>query len=201
MTASLHFRSNIKSSLSLLAVLLLPTSAFAHVGTGETGGWMHGMLHPLMGIGHLCAMIAVGLWATQMGGRSVWLVPLTFVSIMALGGLLGMAAIPLPFVEGGILMSLLVLGVLIAAAVRLPLLASTAIVGIFAVFHGYAHGAEMPHNTSGLGYAVGFILATATLHATGIGMALGLHKMDRPQWLRFTGASIALFGGTLYFAG
>jgi urease accessory protein len=201
MTASLHSRSSLKPILFLLSLLLLPASAYAHVGAGETSGWVHGMLHPLMGIDHLCAMIAAGLWATQMGGRAMLFVPLTFVSVMVLGGLLGMAAIPLPFIETGILMSLLVLGVLIAAAVRLPLLASAVIVGIFALFHGYAHGAEMPHNTSGLGYALGFMFVSAALHATGIGMALGLNKLNRPQWLRFAGASIALFGGTLYFAG
>ncbi len=190
-----------RSIFVLITALLAPGLAFAHVGIGEASGWAHGVFHPFMGLDHLCAMIAVGLWATQLGGRALWLTPLTFVCVMALGGLLGMAAIPLPFVEGGILMSLLVLGVLIAAAIRLPLIACLALVGLFALFHGYAHGAEMPHSASGLGYATGFVLATAALHLTGIGMATMFAKTGRAQWLRLAGASIALFGGALFFVG
>ena len=201
MTISLRHQPMFKTILSLLILALLPNLAYAHVGIGEASGWAHGLLHPFIGMDHLCAMIAVGLWAKQMGGRAVWFVPLTFVSIMALGGLLGIAAIPLPFVEVGILMSLLVLGVLIAAAIRLPLPASATLVGIFALFHGYAHGAEMPQTASGVSYALGFMLATATLHTTGIGMAIGLNKIGRPQWLRLAGVSIAMFGGALYFVG
>lgn len=194
MTTSLHRYS------ALITLALLPTIACAHPES-NAGGLLHGWSHPFTGLDHLCAMIAVGLWASQMGGRAMWFVPLTFVSVMVLGGLVSTAAIPLPFIEAGILISVLALGILIAAAVRLPILASAVIVGIFALFHGYAHGTEMPHNISGVSYALGIMLATATLHATGIGIALGLNRLNRPQWLRFAGASIALFSGTLYLAG
>lgn len=199
MTALLHTRSILKLLLSLL--ILAPNLAHAHAGIGAASGWVYGMLHPFTGLDHLTAMIAVGLWATQMGGRAVWLAPLTFISVMALGGLLGMNAIELPFIEGGILASMLVLGVLIAAAIRLPLIASLALVGFFALFHGYAHGAEMPLNASGMSYALGFMLSTAALHLTGVGMATLLAKTGRAHWLRSAGASIALFGGALCFAG
>lgn len=185
-------------TLALLILSLLPNVAFAHVGIGESIGWAHGMLHPFLGLDHLCAMLAVGLWAKQMGGRAVWCVPLTFVSVMALGGLFGIAAIPLPFIEGGILLSLLLLGLLVATAIQLPLFMCAVIAAIFALFHGYAHGAEMPQSTSGLTYALGFMLSTAALHATGITMATGLAKIGRPQWLRLIGALIVMLSGTLY---
>lgn len=182
-----------------LLALALPSFAHAHAGAGEASGWMHGLSHPFSGLDHVCAMIAVGLWAAQMGGRALWRVPLAFVSVMILGGLLGMAAIPVPFIEAGIGMSLLVLGVLIAAAVRLPLPVSIAIVGVFALFHGYAHGAEMPQSISGLGYAAGFMLATALLHASGMGTALFLKRLERAMLLRAAGAAIASCGGYLWF--
>lgn len=200
MKYSLHCPMFASLALPVLLALLLPSFAHAHVGASEASGWMHGLSHPFGGLDHVCAMIAVGLWAAQMGGRAVWRVPLAFVSVMMLGGLLGMAAIPVPFIEAGIVMSLLVLGVLIAAAVRLPLPVSIAMVGVFALFHGYAHGAEMPQSVSGLGYAGGFMLATALLHASGMGIALFLKQMGRVKLLRATGAAIASCGSYLWFA-
>src|ERR1035437_488964 len=137
-------------SLILLALVFIPSLAQAH--PGHNPGWANGLLHPVSGLDHICAMIAVGLWAAQRSGRAIWIVPLTFVSVMALGGLLGMNGVRVPLVEQGIAASVLVLGLLIAAAVRLPLAASVLVVGIFAVFHGYAHGAEMPPTASGLTY-------------------------------------------------
>src|SRR5438552_13637461 len=122
--------------------LWLPSWAYAHVGPGGSSGFLRGFSHPLTGLDHIVAMVAVGLWAAQRGGRSIWLVPVTFVIVMALGGVLGAAGIALPWVERGIIASVLVLGVLIAAAVRLPLAAATLLVGLFALFHGHAHGAE-----------------------------------------------------------
>lgn len=186
--------------LTLIA-LGFPSLAHAHVGVGEVHGFMHGLTHPLGGLDHICAMIAVGLWASQMGGRAVWLVPFTFVTVMALGGVLGMAGVPLAFAEQGIVMSLLVLGVLIAAAVRLPLAVSVVMVGVFALCHGYAHGVEMPQSVLGFTYAAGFILATALLHASGICMALFAKGIGRAQWLRLAGVAITLCGGSLWFAG
>lgn len=146
-------------------------------------------------------MAAVGLWAAQMGGRALWRVPLVFAGVLSLGGMLGMAGVPIPFAEGGIVMSLLVLGVLIAGAVHLPLAVSVAIVGLFALFHGYAHGAEMPQAASGMEYAAGFVLATALLHVCGIAIGLLAKNHGRAEWLRLAGAVIALCGGGIWLAG
>jgi len=181
---------------------LLPTFAHAHVGIGEASGFLHGLLHPASGLDHVLAMLAVGLWAAQTGGRSVMVVPLTFVGVMALGGALPMLGIGLPFVERGILLSVLLLGVLIAASVRLPLWLGSGMVGLFALWHGHAHGAEMPALASGIGYALGFLLATALLHAIGIVFGLGMQRLPvlslakgaREHVIRAAGASIALCG-------
>ena len=135
-------------------------------------------------------MLAVGLWAAQLGGRAKWAVPAAFVSMMALGGALGMAGVAVPFAEQGIVASVLVLGVLIAAAVRLPPTASMAVVGIFALCHGYAHGAEMPATAAGFSYGLGFVGATALLHACGIGAALAMQQLAETRWLRATGVAI-----------
>ena len=173
---------------------LLPTFAHAHVGLGEAGGFLHGITHPTSGLDHVCAMLAVGLWAAQTGGRSIWAVPLTFVGVMALGGALPMLGIGLPFVERGILLSVLLLGVLIAASVRLPLWLGSGMVGLFALWHGHAHGAEMPALASGIDYALGFMLATALLHVIGIAFGLGMQRRAREHVIRAAGASIALCG-------
>jgi len=180
--------------LLVLPTLLFPALAQAHAGIGATHGFLFGLAHPFSGLDHLVAMLAVGLWAAQLGGRALWLVPLSFVSAMALSGLSATFAAPIPFIEGGITLSLLVLGVLIAAAIRLPVVVSAAIVGVFAVFHGYAHGIEMPQNSDALTYAAGFILATATLHLSGIGLAVLARQHSQAQWLRFTGAAVILCG-------
>src|SRR3990167_3389305 len=135
--------------------LLLPVAALtslpvhAHVGLSDASGFLHGLAHPASGLDHVLAMLAVGLWAAQTGGRSVWAVPLTFVGVMALGGALPLPGIGLPFVEQGIVLSVLLLGVLIAVSVRLPLWLGSGLVGLFALWHGRAHGAEMPALASG----------------------------------------------------
>ncbi len=183
-----------------LALLILPWAAEAHTGGANASGWMHGLFHPFSGLDHLLVMIAVGLWAVQMGGKAVWGIPLTFVSLMALGGMLGMAALPLPYVESGIAMSVLVLGVLVAVAIRLPLPAAASIVGVFALFHGNAHGLEMPTGVTGLGYGLGFMLATAALHATGIALARHAHHAGAVAALRYAGGAISGCGLYLWFA-
>jgi len=184
-----------RSWLSVVALVLLPSFAYAHVGGfAETGGFLHGLAHPTSGLDHVCAMLAVGLWAAQMGGRSVWAVPLTFVGVMALGGALPVLGIGLPFVEQGIVLSVLLLGALIAASVRLPLLLSSSMVGLFALWHGHAHGAEMPELVSGAGYALGFMLATALLHVIGIAFGLGVQRLARERVIHVAGAGIALCG-------
>jgi urease accessory protein len=184
----------------LAALIFLPSLAHAHTGVGATTGFAHGLAHPLTGLDHLCAMIAVGLWAAQRGGRALWLVPLAFVSVMTLGAMLGMAGLALPFVEQGIIASVLVLGVLIAAAVRLPLAASVILVGLFALCHGHAHGAEMPDTASGFIYGLGFVISTACLHLAGIGWGLAMQKIAAAQVARWTGGAIAVCGLYLAFA-
>lgn len=180
------------STLFVLAVGLLPSLAHAH--GGEAGGFLHGLTHPASGLDHTCAMLAVGLWATQMGGRFMWAVPLTFISVMALGGALPLSGITLPFVEQGILLSLLLLGVLIVAAVRMPLWLGCGVVGgLFALWHGHAHGAEIPALASRFEFALGFMLATALLHAVGILFGLAMQRFAR-EAIQLTGAGIALCG-------
>ena len=186
-----------RNALLTLSLLLIPTLAHAHVGIGETSGFLRGMGHPLSGIDHICAMVAVGLWASQMGGRSLWLIPLTFLFVMATGGLLGMSGVTLPFVEQGITASVLILGVFIAAAIRMPLAASVTLVGLFALCHGHAHGAEMPASASGLQFAMGFVLATAVFHALGIGLGVAMKKQGRPMVVRFAGLAIICCGAYL----
>ncbi|MDD5200893.1 MAG: HupE/UreJ family protein [Terrimicrobiaceae bacterium] len=183
-----------KIALPVAALLALPAVAQAHVGAGDTHGFTHGFGHPLFGLDHELAMIAVGLWAAQAGGRALWAVPATFVTVMALGGALGMAHVPVPFIEPGIAASVLIFGLLIAFAVRLPLAASIPLVGLFAIFHGHAHGAEMPEDASGAAYAIGFMLATATLHAAGIGLGIFIQRATAAPVIRFAGAAIAIAG-------
>lgn len=178
----------------LLAGLLLPGVALAHTGAGDAHGFIHGFTHPIGGADHLLAMVAVGLWATQMGGRALWLVPSSFVLVMIMGGVVGFLNVPLPFIEQGILLSVLVLGVLIAGAFHFPLLYSALLVGIFAIFHGYAHGAEMPAESGTFVYVAGFALATALLHVSGIVPGLFIKSAKLQMLTRFAGGAVALSG-------
>lgn len=189
-------KQSLKRFALLFAVcaILFPSLAFAHVGVGEYHGFLLGLSHPFSGFDHLVAMIAIGLWAAQLGGNARWSVPLGFVMVMACSGILSLYVSPLPFVESGITLSLLILGLLIAATVRLPVMVSILIAAIFAVFHGSAHGAELPPNIAALSYASGFVTATALLHLSGIGIASLLNKYGRSQWLRFTGVAVVLCG-------
>jgi len=161
----------------------LPVTASAHVGVGDAHGFVHGFSHPLCGIDHVLAMIAVGLLGAQLGGRAVWSLPLTFVAVMALAGIAGMAGIKLPFVEIGIGLSVVVLSLATAFQLSMPTLAAVFLVGSFAIFHGHAHGTEMPETVSGFAYGLGFVCATALLHAVGIGVGLTIgtatHVRDR----------------------
>ena len=175
-------------------VISLPAIAQAHVGHGETVGFLHGLEHPIGGLDHILAMLAVGLWAAQLGGHAVWSVPLTFVSVMALGGVLGIAGVPVPFVEQSIIASDLIFGGLVLMATRLPLAVSISIVGLLAVFHGYAHGEEMPKNAAALEYAAGFMVATAALHLSGVGIALLMNKLLKDRLVRLAGGGIILGG-------
>ena len=154
-----------------LAGMTLP--AFAHLNPAEHGSFAAGLSHPLFGLDHILAMVAVGLWAAMIGGRAIWIVPSAFVGTMIVGFGLAMLGAPLPFVEPVILASVVVLGVLIALAVNVPVAAGAALVGIFALFHGHAHGGELGDATA-LPYLLGFAFATTLLHLAGIGIGLAL---------------------------
>jgi urease accessory protein len=162
-----------------LPVLLLAAPAEAHSFGAWGAGFPQGFMHPLLGLDHELAMVGVGFWAGQIGGRARWLVPLAFVAAMMLGGLLGLAGIMLPGIELGIGASILLLGTLIALRSRLPLSVSMGSVAGFAIFHGMAHGAEAPEAAAPLLYCLGFILATTLLHTAGIGLATGLEQARR----------------------
>ncbi len=180
---------------SIVLTLLIPSVASAHTGVGDANGFLHGLEHPISGMDHILAMVAVGLWAAQMGGSALWLVPGAFVLAMAGSSVAGHFGLPLPGVEQGILASDFVLGLLILFAARLPLAVSMGIVGALAIFHGYAHGAEMPATALGLNYGAGFILSTAVLHLLGIGMGLAIDRFTpifRERLFQLGGISVVL---------
>jgi urease accessory protein len=168
-------RQSLKSGLLALIAAAIPAAAYAHPAIGEAAGFSHGFAHPMTGLDHVLAMVMVGVLAFQLGGRATWLLPATFVLVMAFGGALGMAGVNVPFVEIGIALSVVVLGAVVALNIKAPVAAAMAVVGLFAVFHGHAHGAEMPENAAGLTYAAGFMMATAILHMAGLalGFAIG----------------------------
>ena len=183
--------------LLALLVLLVPSAAFAHPGHGDVSGFAAGVAHPFTGVDHVAAMIAVGLWAALKGGRALWLWPAAFVAVMLAGGVLGLMAIPLPFVEAGILASVVVLGLMVALAADLPIGAGAALIGVFALFHGYAHGAELPQAAEAASYMMGFALATAALHGAGIALATGLQSARVQPLVRVAGAACVLVGAGL----
>jgi urease accessory protein len=176
------------------AVVLAAQVAQAHPGHGAGVGLSAGLAHPFSGIDHIMAMLAVGMLATQIGGKMLWGLPTTFVALMVGGGLLNVAGIPVPWVEQGLMASVLVLGLMVAAAGRFPTTASLSLVGFFAIFHGFAHAAEAHKGTSMLGYALGFVVATAMLHAIGIGLGLAAGKLASKQLVRWAGVAVAVCG-------
>lgn len=183
------------ASLSLaLVIALLPTLALAHAQAGLAGGLTSGFLHPILGPDHLVAMVAVGLWGAQLGSPAIWLLPITFPTVMALGGLLGIAGVPMPFIEIGVAGSAIVLGALVATATRLPLAAAAVLVGAFAIFHGHAHGTELPTAANPLAYGVGFVVATGLLHLAGIVLGLLVRWPSGLAAVRATGAAVAAVG-------
>lgn len=190
-------------ALLALAFTFITTAALAHGGHGEAAGLLHGFAHPLGGLDHVLAMIAVGVLAFVLGGRALYLVPLSFVAMMAVGFSLGITGIDVPFVELGIALSSVVIGGAAALGRPIPATGAMALVGVFAIFHGHAHGAEMPVAASGLSYALGFIAATALLHAAGLVAAFAgasaLGRFGRPA-AQFAGGLFAL-GGVGVLAG
>jgi len=185
-------------NLSAYIFLLFPM-LFMHPEMGQASGFWHGFSHPLTGLDHVLAMLAIGIWAVQVGGKAIWAIPLSFVGMMIVGGIIGMSGVKIPYVETGIVMSVMVLGVLIVASARLPLLAGMLIAGIFALFHGHSHGTEIPETAMGITYSIGFAMSTLLLHLSGIGLALFAGKKIKVQLLRYVGASIAVAGILMLF--
>lgn len=184
-----------KRTLPILALTLAATPAFAHLPPGEYGSFLAGVTHPIFGLDHVLAMIAVGLWAAQIGGRAVWLVPTAFVLTMIAGFLLALAGLPLPFVEPAILASIVILGLVVALALRPDPRAAMALVGAFALFHGHAHGGELG-GANALQFGAGFALATALLHAAGLGTAVAASRL-----LTTNAPALRLLGGLTSAAG
>ncbi|UNK39019.1 HupE/UreJ family protein [Shinella sp. H4-D48] len=186
-------------ALATIAFAATTATAFAHLNPAEHGSFMAGFSHPLFGLDHILVMVAVGLWAAQIGGRALWRVPLAFVATMAVGFGLAVAGIDLPFVEPTILASVVALGLLVAMAVRLDTAMSMAIVAVFALFHGHAHGGELGA-AGALPFGVGFVIATALLHAAGIGLGLGIARLSGSGIVaRIIGGLTALAGLALAF--
>ena len=188
---------------NLLAIIMLWSLAgfaMAHEGADHAGGFSSGFMHPLLGWDHVLAMVAVGLWGAFLGGAAMWTLPIVFPFVMAIGGVLGIAGVPLPAVETGIALSALVLGCMVLGAVRPPLWLAAVIVGVFAIFHGHAHGTELPEAVSPLAYSVGFVLATGLLHLCGIGFGFLVRWPAGRAPVRLGGGLIAL-GGAAFLLG
>ncbi|CAK7257151.1 MULTISPECIES: HupE/UreJ family protein [unclassified Shinella] len=185
--------------LALAALAATAAPAFAHLNPDEHGSFMAGFSHPLFGLDHILVMVAVGLWAAQIGGKALWGVPAAFVATMAIGFGLALAGFDLPFVEPAILASVVALGLLVAMAVKLDTAASAAIVAVFALFHGHAHGGELG-SAGALEFGAGFVVATALLHVAGIGLGLGIARLSGGgAAARILGAVTALAGLVLAF--
>lgn len=187
-----------RAALALVALTVATLPAAAHVGPEAHGSFMSGLTHPLFGLDHILAMVAVGLWAATLGGRAIWMVPAAFVGTMAIGFTLPLLGVSLPLVEPAILASVVVLGLFVAAAVRVPTGAGMALVAAFAMFHGFAHGAELGA-ANGVGFAGGFIVSTIALHAVGVAIGLAalaspLRGRVGPGFLRLAGAGTAVAG-------
>jgi urease accessory protein len=178
----------------LLAAMLWPVAVWAHAEGGRAEGFLAGLHHPISGLDHILAMVSVGLWGAQLGAPAIWLLPITFPVVMAFGGMLGLMGVPLPGVEVGIALSGIILGLAVLVEWKPPLWAAAVVVGMFAIFHGHAHGTELPAGASGMLYSIGFVIATGLLHAAGITAGL-VHRWKWGQLaLRCSGAIVAMAG-------
>ncbi len=178
-------------------LMLVPARAWAHVTGDVAGGLASGFLHPVSGLDHVVAMVAVGMWGAQLGKPAIWILPVTFPIVMAFGGVLGVRGVPMPPVEIGIALSAIVLGAVVALALRPPLWAAASIVGVFAIFHGYAHGTELPQSATPLAYGAGFVLTTGLLHVSGIAIGLVNKWPLGAKVVRASGVVVAAVG--IYF--
>ena len=184
-----------------LTCLFLVAPAFGHADTapGFGGGFTSGFMHPLTGWDHIAAMVAVGIWGAFLRQPAIWVLPIVFPLVMALGGALGVLGVPVPLIEPGIAASSIVIGLAILAAWRAPLWLAAVIVGLFAIFHGHAHGAELPHAANPIGYAIGFVLSTGMLHLAGIAFGLIVDRPGGRVALRGAGGVIAALGVAFLF--
>jgi urease accessory protein len=188
--------SNFVLRVSFLWLLLCPAPAFAHVQQGAAAGFVTGFLHPISGLDHVLAMVAVGLWGAQLGAPAIWVLPVAFPLVMAMGGMLGLMGVPVPGIEYGIAASAILLGAAVLFEVRASLFVTALLVGVFAIFHGHAHGTELPPGQSALLYSMGFVIATGCLHALGIGIG-AVHRWTWGQrLLRVGGGLVAIAGVT-----
>jgi urease accessory protein len=184
-------------TLALMLAVSFASPAFAHTGAEHAFSFASGFKHPFTGLDHMLAMVAVGLWAGLNGGRALWAWPVAFVGVMVLGGVLGISGFAVPMVEAGILASVVVLGLLVLAATQLPVAAGAALVAVFALLHGHAHGAELPGEAASASYAAGFAIATAILHAIGIGVSRQASNANGRLAVRGAGALVAAAGVAL----
>lgn len=181
-------------ALAFCTILISAGPAAAHVGGGLAGGFGSGFAHPLLGLDHIAAMVAVGLWGAFLGAPAIWVLPIVFPLVMAFGGILGILGVPLPGIEIGIAISAVVLGLMVALAVKPHLAIAAIIVGAFAIFHGYAHGTELPEDSNAVAYSAGFVIATGVLHLCGIAIGLLTHWPAGRIAVRFAGSAIAVAG-------
>jgi urease accessory protein len=185
------------ASRIVLLIAFFPTSTFAHTQEGEAAGFLTGFRHPLSGLDHVLAMVAVGLWGAQLGAPAVWLLPVAFPLVMAMGGMLGLMGIPIPGIEYGIAASAILLGSAVMFEVRPPLAAAALLVSFFAIFHGHAHGTELPPGQSALLYSMGFVIATGCLHGVGIGIGT-VHRWVWGQRLLRVAGGLVVLGGAFF---
>ena len=183
-----------RTATLLLITLCAASPAFAHTG-GVIGGLQSGLLHPITGLDHVVAMVAVGLWGGILGGAAVWQLPMVFPIVMAVAGALGALGMPFPGIEVGIAPSGVILGLMVLFMVRPPIAVAAGLVGLFAIFHGHAHGTELPVAANPLSYALGFVVATGTLHLAGIGFGQLMKWPSGLVAVRAAGAGIAVAGG------
>ena len=181
------------------ALWFFASLAMAHESGDGMGGFASGFMHPVLGWDHVVAMVAVGLWGAFLGGAAIWVLPVVFPFVMTIGGALGVMGVPLPAVETGIALSAVVLGIMVLGAVRPPLWLAAVIVGVFAIFHGHAHGTELPGAVSPLTYSLGFVVATGLLHLCGIGFGYLAHWPAGRNMVRLAGGGIALCGAGFLF--
>jgi urease accessory protein len=195
--SALRQRSFFRAITLVVVVFLCADSAFAHPQKGEALGFLTGFRHPISGLDHVLAMVAVGLWGAQLGAPALWVLPVAFPMVMAVGGMLGLMGIPLPGIEYGIALSAILLGAAVMFEVRPPLGLAALLVGFFAIFHGHAHGTELPPGQSAMLYSIGFVTATGCLHALGIGIGT-VHRWEWGQRLLRVAGGLVAIGGALF---